>query len=169
MSQIHREEDVTMLDAIDSEGRLKSPEAAAELCSGLMETTAELISVLERETSLLKKRQTDDLRALHLKKNALTATLTQNLNILKTNADYIKMAVPEQVDDLKAQQRHFQKSLSANHDALSAMKAVSEQLVQVIVKKVEETKGGPQTYGKSANVAPARVHQPAAITLDTTL
>lgn len=153
----------------DERGRLQSAEDAELLCASLMEITAELITVLERETSLLRKRQINDLQAIHLKKQALTTSLTRNLEMLRANADYIKMAVPGHVEDLQGQQRQFQKSLTANHEALHAMKAVSEQLIGVVSRKVNEKAGGAQTYGKEAQVATARPNQPTAISYDTVL
>lgn len=149
--------------------RLETPQDAEALCTNLMEATGELISVLERETALVRKAQYQDLSALHLKKQSLSTILTRNMELLRENADYIKKSAPNQVAQLKEQQRQFQKSLDSNHDALKAVTAVSEQLIQTIASAVGERRGGPQTYGKNAGVSTPKPNQPAAISVDTRL
>lgn len=149
--------------------RLETSEGAEILCKTLFETTADLISLLERETSLLRKAKTEDITVLQVRKQALSVTLTKSMGVLRDNAEYIKMAAPGHIDQLKDQQRQFQKSLEANHDALSAMKAVSEQLIHTIAAKAGEKRSGPDTYGKDAGLSNAQKVGAGAISIDTTL
>ncbi|MGI9385790.1 MAG: hypothetical protein ACR2OX_00025, partial [Methyloligellaceae bacterium] len=72
--------------------RIETAEEALSLCDRLMEVTADLISVLERETALLRKAKVQDLTALHVRKQSLSAALHRDLELLRRNADFVKMA-----------------------------------------------------------------------------
>lgn len=148
---------------------IDTPGEAEKLCLRLIDTTADLISVLEQETQLVKKAMSDDFTALTVRKQALSVMMMKDMDILKTNSTYIKMAVPEQVSILKEQQDHFHRSLAINHRAISAMKAVSEELLQTIADKTAKKKGGPTTYNNNAayNNSDRKTSRPVA--LDTSL
>ena len=148
--------------------KIDSPLKAKELCDRVIETTSNLISVLNQETQLIKKLQSQDFIALTAKKQSLSILLTKDMELLKKHAQYIKQAAPEQVLLLKEQQKHFHHSLAINHHALSAMKAVSEELLQTIATKASKMKSGPEVYNNDANLSNTR-GKVGAISVDTTL
>lgn len=148
---------------------INSEQDAQLLCEKLMEITGELISVLDRETALLRKGNNADMAALHMRKQALSSHLAKKMELLKHNASYIKQATPDHIDALKGQQKHFQKSLLLNQDTLIAMKAVSEQLLKTISEKAAKKKNGPQTYGQSAHMSSPSAQQSTAISIDRNL
>ncbi|MGH1349462.1 MAG: hypothetical protein ACRBBN_01455 [Methyloligellaceae bacterium] len=154
---------------MNSEAFIDSPQAAEELCTSLIETTADLISVLERETQLVKNAASQDFSAITTKKHALSITLMRNMETLKAHAAYIKSVVPEQVTILKEQQDQFHRSLEINHSALTAMKAVSEGLLQTIANKSARHHGGPQVYNNEAGFNSAIKQKAGPVSLDTTL
>ena len=149
--------------------RIETAEEALSLCDRLLEVTADLVSVLERETGLLRKAKVQDLSALHVRKQSLSVALHRDIGLLRDNSEFIKMAANEKIQDLKAQQVHFHKSLAANQNALTAVKAVSEQLLQTIASKVHKPRRGPEVYGRDAGVTAGDNRHSAAIAVDTTL
>ena len=146
-----------------------TPEAADALCDRLMEHTGDLIAILERETTLLRNGKSHDIAGLYARKTALSASLTQDVSIFRRDSDFIRSAVPGRIDDLKEQHNQLEKSLTANHDALAAMKAVSESMLTTIASKVGETRAGPETYGKDAGLSASSPVTPASISVDRSL
>ncbi len=149
--------------------QIDSPQAAEELCTNLIETTADLISVLERETQLVKNAASKDFTAITARKHALSITLMRNMETLKAHAAYIKAAVPDQVIILQEQQDQFHRSLEINHSALTAMKAVSEGLLQTIANKSGKHRSGPQVYNNEAGFTSSIKSKTGPVSLDTTL
>ena len=93
--------------------RIETPEGAEALCTRLVETVAELVGVLDRETDLLKRNKAQEITAVHARKTALSTALLRDMGALKRDAEYIRMAAPEHVAAIKRQQLAFQKSLTA--------------------------------------------------------
>ncbi len=148
---------------------IEDAEAAEALCTRLMSATADLISVLDRETSLVRKAKTTDITALTLRKQALATTISREMVLFRINADFIKSVAPERIRELKDQQKQFKKSLETNHDALAAVKAVSEQILQTVANKVSQKQGGPEVYGQDANMSTTQSPPSAAISIDRAL
>ena len=149
--------------------RIDTPQAAQALCGELTATIGELVATLDRETSQLKKGRALDTTVLHARKSALTTTLTRKMAVFGRDSQYIAMAAPDQVADIKANQQVFEKSLIANQDALNAMKLVSESLLRTIADKVGETKGGPEVYGGDGHSETAQPVDAPPITIDQNL
>ncbi len=149
--------------------RVDTPEAAERLCTRVMEMVAEMVALLDRETGLLRAGKPQDIVSLHARKSALGAALALDMDALRQDAEFVRMAVPERLEVLREQQAIFEKSLLANHDALTAMKSVSESLLRTIASKAGERRGGPATYGKNAAMAASHAGGPAPISLDRSL
>ena len=149
--------------------KISTPDEAAGLCAELIETTADLISVLEQETQLVRKPASDDFAALTARKHALSITLMRNMELLKHNAEYIKTVASDQLQVLKEQQTQFTRSLEVNHSAISAMKAVSEGLLQTIADKAAKKKSGPEVYTREAGLTNSLEKKSGPISIDTTL
>jgi flagellar biosynthesis/type III secretory pathway chaperone len=152
--------------AVEQEPRIDTPEAAQTLCGQITVTIGELVSTLDRETAQLRKGRALDMTALHARKSALTTTLMRQMAVFGRDSQYISMATPERVAEIKSHQEVFQKALISNQDALNAMKAVSESLLRTIATRVGETKGGPEVYGGNAQAEPTKTPAPPAISID---
>jgi len=153
----------------DETPRIDTPAAAEALCAKLTLTIGELVSTLDRETGQLRKGRAPDMTALHARKSSLTATLTRQMAQFARDSQYIAMAAPERVEEIRVHQQAFQKSLLANEDALNAMKLVSESLLRTIAAKVGEAKGGPQVYGGDGEAGRTGSASAPAISLDRNL
>jgi hypothetical protein len=155
--------------ASDAQNRIDTPQQAEELCARLLRTAAELISVLDRETGLLRKGDTNELSSLIARKTALSANMMKDMSAVNVHAAYISRVVPEQVAALKDQHVQFQRSLRINHDALGAVKAISENLLRTIAAAAGTAVGGPETYGRSATMRSDRPAAPAALSINRSL
>ena len=149
--------------------RIETAEAVKALCARLLETTAELVGLLDRETALLKQGKPRDIKSLYVRKSALSAVLTRDMSVFRRDADFIMMAAPDEIAAIKDQHAQLQKSIDANQDALVAMKAVSESLLQTIAAKASARTSGPEVYGQDADVSTAEPARPAAISVNTVL
>ncbi|MEM7618991.1 MAG: hypothetical protein AAF228_00830 [Pseudomonadota bacterium] len=148
---------------------IHNEEDSRTLCERLFEVTSDLIDVLDRETELVRKSKVKDFTALNVRKKALTNTLTQDMNSFKNNIEFIKQTNPDQIQKLKQQQDQFHRSLEINHKVLSAMKAVTEQMLHTISTRVSQKKSGPEVYGKDAGLRQSGKSANAAISVDTSL
>ncbi len=149
--------------------RIENAQAAKALCARLLETTAELVGLLDRETALLKQGKPRDIKSLYVRKSALNALLTRDISVFRRDTDFIMSAAPDEITAIKDQHALLQKSLDANHDALVAMKAVSESLLHTIAAKLSVRTSGPEVYGQNADVSAALPARPAAISVNTVL
>lgn len=149
--------------------RIETAEAAQTLCVRLLETTADLVGLLDKETAMLKLGKPRDIGSIYARKSALNAILTRDMEIFRRDAEFITMAAPEEINAIKEHHGQLQKSINANQDALVAMKAVSESLLHTIASKVSARTSGPETYGKNAGVSSAPPARPAAISVNTVL
>ena len=149
--------------------RIETPEAAQALCARLLETTAELVGLLDKETAMLKQGKPREIGSLYVRKSALNAMLTRDMSVFRNDADFITMAAPEEISAIKDQHTQLQESINANQDALVAMKAVSESLLHTIAAKASARTSGPETYGQDADVSTGTPARPAAISVNTVL
>ncbi len=160
---------ITQNQMIDAPAALEHPQQAEDLCTRVLQTTAELIGVLERETELLRKGDHQEFNSLIARKTSLSTTMMKDMTTLNANASYISQVVPEQIEILKDQHAQFQRSMRINHEALGAVKAISENLLRTISGAAGSIKSGPETYGKSAMVATATSARPTAVSVNRSL
>lgn len=146
-----------------------SKQDAQQLCEQLYNTTHELITLLDQETDLLRKAKTQEITPFHVRKGALTATLSHHMSKFQNNVDLMRQLAPDELSNLQNQKAEFQKSIQANHAALTAMQAVSERILQTVATKVAKKKNGPEVYNAGGHLGNAGVKRSAAINIDTNL
>lgn len=149
--------------------RIETTEAAQALCKRILETTTDLIDLLDRETAMLKKGKPGELESVHVRKAALNALITRDMSVFRRDAEFITMAAPDEISAIKDQHAQFQKSLDANKDALVAMKAVSESLLHTIANRAKAKSAGPEVYGQDADVSVGDASGRSAISVNTVL
>lgn len=160
---------ITQTQMIDAPLNLEHPQQAEDLCNRVLSTSAELMGVLERETELLRKGDTQELNSLIARKTSLSATMMKDMTTVNANASYISEVVPEQIELLKDQHAQFQRSLRINQEALGAVKAISENLLRTISQAAGSTQQGPQTYGQGAAMATNSPARPTAVSVNRSL
>ncbi len=154
---------------IDAPSHLEHPQQAEDLCTRILQTSAELICELERETELLRKGETQQIASLAARKTSLSTTLMRDMTVLNANAKYISTVVPDQIEVLRDQHAQFRRSLQINQDALGAVKAISENLLRTISQAAGTTRQGPETYGQTASMASTATSRPTAISVNRSL
>lgn len=147
----------------------QTPEEAQTLCARLMEHTGDMVALLERETNMLRGGKPQEITALQARKTALSTALTRDMRTLRHDCEFIKKMFPDHIEAIKEQHILLKKSLTANQDALTAMKAVSESMLHTIAAKLGENKTGPELYGKNAGMIGKAITAPTAISFDETL
>ncbi len=178
MSQAHTQVAETFSDsplALDMGGDADAAlptdpsERADVVCRRLMEVTAELIAVLDRETSLLRRAKYAEIGPLTARKSALSAQLLHHMTAFRAHAAQIREHHPETVKELEAQNRLFRRSLEVNHETLNAMKSVTEGLIRTLAAKVAEQGGGPETYGADAALHAPKPKRPRPLSVNRQL
>ncbi len=154
---------------IEAPINLEHPQQAEDLCNRVLQTSAELIGVLERETELLRSGDTQSINSLIARKTSLSTTMMKDMTTVNANAIYISEVVPEQIELLKDQHAQFQRSLRINQDALGAVKAISENLLRTISNAAGSTRSGPETYGQGAAMATNAASRPTAVSVNRSL
>ena len=153
----------------DAPINLEHPQQAEDLCNRVLQTSAELMGVLERETELLRNGDSQSINALIARKTALSNQMMKDMAAVNANASYISTVVPEQIELLKDQHAQFQRSLRINQDALGAVKAISENLLRTISQAAGSTRTGPETYGRSASLSTSSAARPTAVSVNRSL
>ncbi len=160
---------ITQTQMIEAPLNLEHPQQAEDLCNRVLQTSAELIGVLERETELLRNGDTQSINSLIARKTSLSTTMMKDMTTVNANASYISEVVPQQIELLKDQHAQFQRSLRVNQDALGAVKAISENLLRTISQAAGSTRSGPETYGRGAAMATNATARPTAVSVNRSL
>ncbi len=160
---------INQTQMIDAPICLEHPQQAEDLCTRVLQTSAELIGVLERETDLLRKGETQEINSLIARKTSLSTTMMRDMTVLNANASYISEVVPGQIELLKDQHTQFQRSLRINQDALGAVKAISENLLRTISDAAGRPQKGPETYGQMGAMSSRTPSRPAAVSVNRSL
>ena len=160
---------ITQTQMIEAPVNLEHPQQAEDLCNRVLQTSAELIGVLERETELLRSGDTQSINSLIARKTSLSTTMMKDMTTVNANASYISEVVPQQIELLKDQHTSFQRSLPVNQDALGAVKAISENLLRTISQAAGSTRSGPETYGRGAAMATNAEARPTAVSVNRAL
>ena len=148
---------------------ITSPEDARALCEGLTDSVMQLVQLLDRETSMIRRTEPDGVKALQAQKSALAAAIARDMKVLQSNARIVKTTAADELEAMKSQNLVLQRSLKTNSEALMALHAVSESILKTIANKVLERRAGPEVYGNSATISRQRTVPAAAIRVDRAL
>lgn len=151
---------------------ITSPEEARALCERLTDSVMQLVQLLDRETTMLRRTKpdgVDGMKALQAQKSALAAAIARDMKVLQSNARIVKTTAADELEAMKSQNLVLQRSLKTNSEALMALHAVSESILKTIANKVLERRAGPEVYGNSATISRQRTVPAAAIRVDRAL
>lgn len=156
-------------ELLRSDERVDTTVAADTLCAALMQTTTDLMALLDRETQVLHSGKMDQLSSLQLRKAALNAMLMRDIAQFRGNVVFMREAVPVRLAALKEHFQLFQRTLDTNQAILSAMRAVSDALLKAIASRASAADAGPETYGKNASALNPQPRRPSAISVNRSL
>jgi hypothetical protein len=144
---------------------ITSPEDATKFCDQLADTIDALISVLDEESRMVREAKLDDAAVVHARKSALAANYGERLNMLKSNAEAIRLHTMTGIEKLRSRQLGLESALQTNMTVLATARMVAETLIRGVQSDAAEANGGPTTYSATGYTAQARPEQ-AAISIN---
>lgn len=138
---------------------------------GLIDIASRLITLLGRETLLLRQMKIGEIAGLQDEKLSLTRAYEARMRAL--NEDGAELRAVDQAirDELKATVNRFEDAANANAIAVHAAQEANQRLMQAIVDIVSERRGRTEGYAPdgTATIKDARPREGLALTLDERL
>ena len=134
------------------------PAEARKLAENLLDVMSTLLSVIERETELVRAGKIREAMASEAKKAELTRRYVNMVTQLKAGQEHLTRAAPELVRSLHRHHDTFRALLQINLTVLATAHAVSESIVRGVNAEVQR-RNIPSTYtAKGRHVAPSPRH-----------
>jgi hypothetical protein len=133
-----------------------TPIEARKLAEALLDAMNALLTVIERETELVRAGNIRESIKLELKKNELSQRYIGCVTLLKASHKYLAEKTPELLTALRRHHDVFRAMLQVNLTVLATAHAVSEGIVRGVNLEMQR-KNIPQTYnayGKRAQPGP---------------
>ena len=138
---------------------------------GLIDVASRLITLLGRETALLREMKITEIAALQEEKLKLTRAYEARMRALNKSGDELAAIDQAIRDELRATVNRFEDAASANAIAVHAAQEANQRLMQAIVDIVTERRGRTEGYAAdgTATTGDARPREGVALTLDERL
>jgi hypothetical protein len=136
-----------------------TPAEARKLAEHLMEVMSALLSVIERETELVRAGKIREGMAFEPKKTELTRRYVNAVACLKASQKYLTQAAPELLTTLHRHHDVFRAMLQINLTVLATAHAVSESVIRGVNTEVQR-RNIPNTYtaaGRRATPGPRHI------------
>ena len=135
-----------------------TPADARKLAENLMDVMSTLLSVIERETELVRAGKIREAMASEATKSELSRRYVEAVTQLKANAKYLTQAAPDLLATLHRNHDTFRAMLQVNLRVLATAHAVSESIVRGVNSEVQR-RNIPNTYGATGRrVTPGSRH-----------
>jgi hypothetical protein len=122
-----------------------TPHEARKLAEGLLEVMNALLSLIERETALVRAGNVREAIKLEANKTELSRRYTAMITVLKASQKYLAQVTPELLSTLHRHHDTFRAMLQVNLTVLATAHAVSEGIVRGVNGEVQR-RNIPQTY-----------------------
>jgi hypothetical protein len=136
-----------------------TPAEARKLAEHLMEVMSALLSLIERETELVRAGKIREGMAFEPKKTELTRCYVNAVACLKASQKYLTQAAPELLTTLHRHHDVFRAMLQINLTVLATAHAVSESVIRGVNSEVQR-RNIPNTYtaaGRRAAPGPRHI------------
>jgi hypothetical protein len=136
-----------------------TPTEARKLAEHLMEVMSALLSLIERETELVRAGNIREAMAFEPKKTELTRRYVNAVACLKASQKYLTQAAPELLTTLHRHHDVFRAMLQINLTVLATAHAVSESVIRGVNTEVQR-RNIPNTYtaaGRRAAPGPRHI------------
>jgi hypothetical protein len=135
-----------------------SPEEARKLAEELMEVMSALLSVVERETELVRAGQLRQAVSFEQKKAELSRRYVKTVGSLKASQKFLSRSEPELLTTLHRHHDTFRAMLQVNLTVLATAHAVSENVVRGVNAEMQR-RNIPSTYtAQGRRAAPTARH-----------
>jgi hypothetical protein len=121
---------------------------AGKLIMHLTGVMADIITIVEHETELVRAGKLTEAAKLEPAKTALAQQYMATANILQGQKPLLAKAAPDQLDALRRRHDEFHALLQINLTVLATAHAVSEGIMRGVSAELAR-KSAPQTYGAS--------------------
>jgi hypothetical protein len=118
---------------------------ARKLAEGLMEVMNALLSVIERETELVRAGKLREATAMEPQKSELSRRYVGVVGQMKASQKYLSQAAPDLLKTLHRHHDVFRSMLQVNLTVLATAHAVSENLVRGVNSEMQR-RNMPNTY-----------------------
>ena len=122
-----------------------TPTEARKLAEYLMEAMSTLLSVIERETALVRAGKVREAMMLEAHKSELSRRYVGAVAHLKASQKYLKQSTPELLTSLHRHHDTFRAMLQVNLTVLATAHAVSEGIVRGVNTEIQR-RNIPNTY-----------------------
>jgi hypothetical protein len=122
-----------------------TPAAARKLAESLMDTMNALLTVIERETELVRAGNVREALKLEALKSELSRRYMSTITVLKASQAYLAQATPELLSALHRHHDVFRAMLQVNLTVLATAHAVSEGIVRGVNVEMQR-RNIPHTY-----------------------
>jgi len=132
---------------------------ARKLAENLMEVMSALLSVIERETELVRAGKLREAMKLEPEKSGLSRRYVSAVGYLKANQKYLAQSAPELLKTLHRHHDVFRSMLQINLTVLATAHAVSENIVRGVNAEMQR-RNIPNTYtaaGRRAAPGPRHI------------
>lgn len=126
--------------------RPNSPADADQFCTALIDSMERLLSVIERETELVRSGKLKEAGVLQPEKARLIHEYTRGMMCAKQHAVALGNLSPSATDRLRRQHAEFQPVLRINLAVLATAREVTNNIVSTVAKAVG-AKRQTSTYG----------------------
>ena len=143
---------------------VSTPAAAKRLAQDLMDVMSALLSLIERETALVRAGNIRQAMALDKDKTELSRAYVVAISRLKASQKYMRETAPELLTALHRHHDTFRAMLQINLTVLATAHAVSEGIVRGVNTEVQR-RTAPQTYTAAGqrSATPQRHASPLAV------
>lgn len=124
---------------------ISTPVSARKLAEALTEIMSALLSIIERETELVRAGKVREAMKLSEKKSELSHRYASAILLLKTSQAYMARTTPELLTTLHRHHDTFRAMLQVNLTVLATAHAVTEGIVRGVNTEVQR-KNIPDTY-----------------------
>ena len=138
---------------------VSTPLEARKLAEHLMEVMSALLSIIERETELVRAGKIREGMAFEPKKTELTRRYVNAVACLKASQKYLTQAAPELLTTLHRNHDVFRAMLQINLTVLATAHAVSESVIRGVNTEIQR-RNIPNTYtaaGRRAAPGPRHI------------
>ncbi|MGA7803524.1 hypothetical protein [Bradyrhizobium sp.] len=137
----------------------KTPAEARKLAETLMEVMNGLLSVIERETELVRAGKLRDAMTFGPKKTELSQRYVHVVGHMKASQKFLSQTAPELLRTLHRHHETFRAMLQVNLTVLATAHAVSESIVRGVNLEMQR-RNSPNTYtaaGRRAVPSPRQI------------
>ena len=141
---------------------------ARKLAENLLDVMSALLSVIERETELVRAGKLREAMAFEPQKADLSRRYVSAVAYLKASQNYLSQAAPELLTALHRHHDMFRAMLQINLTVLATAHAVSEGIIRGVHGEMQK-KSMPQTYTSAGQRTAPNPRRAAPLSVSRTL